>query len=81
MIIDLMSSEEEAEVDGEEVFVIRPLPWQSEEVGKIKEALDQKWESMRSSRSRRLTLPRVEGEISNRPKPSSFPSELAWTLS
>lgn len=75
-----MSSEEEAEIDGEEVFVVRPLPWESSEVGQMKEALDKKWESMRSSRSRRLTLPRVEGEISTRPKPSNFPAELAWTL-
>ena len=72
-----MSSEEEAEVDGEEVFVIRTLPWQSEEVGKIKEALDQKWESMQSSRSRRLTLPRVKCEILNRPKHCEAPCAVS----
>ena len=41
LTMDLMSSDESGEEDGEEVLVVHPLPWLSESVAHFKTSLDQ----------------------------------------
>ena len=60
LIPDLISSEES---DGEDGFMVHPLPWHSEKVHKLFASLDYKNEKRK----------RHEGFASNRPNPSTAP--------
>ena len=70
MQIDMMSSEESGIEGDEEVMLIRPLPWRSEQVNRLMKQLDQKVESSRTSQARRQVINRVtSSEPSSRPMP------------
>ena len=59
MQIDMMSSEESGMEGDEEVMLIRPLPWRSEQVNRLMKQLDQKVESSRTPQARRQVINRV----------------------
>ena len=80
LTMDYMSSEDEGEEDGNDFFVVRHLPWESERLASIKKVLDTKWERSRSKRSRRQSLPRVVGNPSNRPIPANVSEDCAWAI-
>ena len=80
LTMDLMSSEEDGEVDGNSVFVVKPLPWLTPEMAHIKDQLDNKYSKKMTSRSRRQYLQRIEGEPSNRPVPRTITDNIAWAI-
>ena len=70
MQIDMMSSEESGMEGDEEVMLIRPLPWRSEQVNRLMKQLDKKVESSRTPQARRQVINRVtSSEASSRPMP------------
>lgn len=78
MKIEVMSSDESAEEDGEEVLIIHPLPWISAEVVAFKQKMDAEIKKEKSSQARRQTKRRVVGSPSTRPCPAQgLPS---WAL-
>lgn len=81
LTMDLMSSEEDGEVDGNSVFVVKPLPWLTPEIARIKHQLDEKYSKKMTPRSRRQYLQRVEGELSSRPVPRKVTDSIAWAIS
>lgn len=74
-----MSSEESAAEDGEEVIVVRPLPWRSARFDTILRNLDDLIQRERSPQARCQMKERAVGHDSVRPKPISkeIPS---WTF-
>ena len=81
LTVEMMSSEDEAEDDnGRQIFVVKPLPWQTPEFLHIKEQLDRKFERSMSQRSRRQFLPRAEGDPSTRPRPRTISESIAWAI-
>ena len=70
LIPELISSEES---DGEDGFMVHPLPWRSERVNKLFASLDHKNEKRRSHRSKVMTQKRYEGIASDRPVPLTAP--------
>ena len=54
-------------------YVVRPLPWQSNELKKIKKRLDRGYNDGLSELVKKRTLPRSVGEPSSRRKPSDCP--------
>lgn len=80
LTMDVMSSEEDGEVDGNSVFVVKPLPWLTPEMAHIKEQLDKKYHRKMTPRSRRQYLQRVEGEQSSRPVPRKITDNIAWAI-
>ena len=54
-------------------YVVRPLPWQSNELKKIKRRLDRGYNDGLSELMKKRTLPRSVGEPSSRGKPSDCP--------
>ena len=80
LTMDLMSSEEDGEEDGNSVFIVRPLPWVSPEMQRIKEQLDKKCLKKMTARSRRQYLQRVEGEPSRRPLPRNLNDSIQWAI-
>ena len=77
-----MSSEEEMDDEnGEVVFVVRPLKWQSDELKFAKKILDDKWLSIQTERSKRTTIKRVVATFSdNTTPPASIPEQDRWIL-
>ena len=79
LVIDFMSSEDEDEDDPNK-RIVRPLSWESAKMKAIKDALDIKWKKLQSRTSKRQTLNRVLGDLSNRPRPERIPEELNWAV-
>lgn len=74
MFNDYMSSEEsEVEEDGRRVYVVKPLPWESDELKKKKRSLDREHLSSLSQLVRHRIAPRRKGQPSQRQKPDSCP--------
>ncbi|XP_062616427.1 uncharacterized protein LOC134278119 [Saccostrea cucullata] len=79
--LSYMSSEEEVVSDDEQIFIVKPLPWRSEEYNKYMEDLDSKYERNQSSRSKRQMIKRVKGDIpSIRPKPTHVKEGHEWVV-
>lgn len=69
---------ESANEDGKEVFVTKPLPWQSERVTLFKQTLDEAAKIEKTPLARRQMKERRTGVSSSRPKPiGEFP---AWVF-
>ena len=67
---EVMSSAESGEDDGEEVIIVRPLPWLSAEVTAFKQQLDEEIKREKSPQARRQMKRRVIGSPSARPTPA-----------
>ena len=81
LVKSFMSSEEsgtEQLDDGSTrpVIFVKPLPWRHAKVTKFLGQLSFIIEKGKSKRAKQQTLPRVEGEVSSRPKPQEFPSDF-----
>ena len=74
---DMMSSEESAEEDGEEILTVKPLTWRAEIVNKMMADLDIICKKDKSPQSRRQLKTRKTGEASIRPSPNWAP---AWSV-
>ena len=57
----MSSKDEEENENGDMIFLVRPLAWQSPEFAGVKRILDEKWLSIQTSRSRWVTMKRVAG--------------------
>ena len=66
---DFMSSEESAVDGGDEVLVVRCLPWRSPQVDQLLKKLDDKCFLEKKPLARRQTKRRVVGPPSDRPVP------------
>ncbi len=75
--MEMMSSEESADDEGEDVIVIHPLPWLSAEVTAFKQKLDEKSKNEKSPLARRQTKKRITGLPSMRSAPEKMP---AWAV-
>ena len=65
-------------IDGEErhVIVVKSLPWRGPKTKRLMKKLDSKANKRKTKQSTIQTLPRVQGENSERVKPSSFPEDF-----
>jgi len=82
LTVDFMSSEEEVESEGEELFLIKKLPWRSQEADSYMRQLDSKARQLETPRGKRQRLKRVRGgEDSSRPLPSSLDHSQQWAVS
>ncbi|XP_063431321.1 uncharacterized protein LOC134713993 [Mytilus trossulus] len=72
MEIQYMSSEQ-TDSEDEGSFIVRPLPWRSDDFDKLVKKLDQKHENKLSKRSRRQNNVRKVGAVSSRKKPEVVP--------
>ena len=79
MKIEYMSSEESGVEDGEDVNVVRPLPWLSASVTQFKSALDNQTMKEKSPQARRQTKKRKQGCPSKRTRPDVCEPEWAFT--
>ena len=59
--VEVMSSDESGEDDGDEIIVVHPLPWLSAEVVAFKQQLDEQLKKEKSPQARRQMKPRVVG--------------------
>ena len=75
-----MSSEEDRKDNGGDVFVRRPLTWESNEFRRVKRVLEEKWRSIQTNHSRRLTVKRVNGANSERQQPQDLEKEELWIV-
>ena len=75
-----ISSEEDFEDNGEEIFLKRPLTWESDEFRRVKRVLDEKWRSIQIRHSRRLTVKSVNGANSERQQPQDLEEEDLWIV-
>lgn len=71
MTLDMISSEDSGTDDGEEVLVVRPLPWRSARVSHMFQEVDRQNLKDKSPQSRRQMKRRVLGENSDRPQCTS----------
>lgn len=72
LTVDMMSSEESAEEEDEEVYLHRPLPWRSARLTQMLHYLDSKVAINQSALSRRQRKRRIAtDEPSSRPKPTT----------
>ena len=73
LTVELMSSDESGEEDGEEVLIVHPIPWLSDSVAQFKHSLDQqilsakKPQAKRQMKKRMLGCPSKRGIIDNLP--------------
>ncbi|KAK3107160.1 hypothetical protein FSP39_008342, partial [Pinctada imbricata] len=74
-IVKYTSSDEEAD-DG---FLSHPFSWESDELKKIKEALDKKYLQICPARSKRMLLRRTKGSVRDREAPE-VEDDLRWIL-
>ncbi|OWF42438.1 uncharacterized protein LOC110461067 [Mizuhopecten yessoensis] len=81
MVIDLMSSEEENDSE-DDSFVIKKLPWRSEELNRIVQELDDKWVSLQTPKSRKQMAKRrrMDSVVSSRAPPSRLSKQIEWTV-
>ena len=68
LTLDMVSSEESGTDDGEEVLIVRPIPWRSARVHHMFRELDRQSLTDKSPQSRRQMKRRVLGENSTRPQ-------------
>lgn len=71
MKIEVMSSDESEEDEGDDVILVHPLPWLSAEVVAFKQKLDEEIKREKTPQARRQTKRRVIGTSSIRPCPPS----------
>ena len=71
MKVEVMSSDESDEDDGEEVIVVHPLPWLSAEVAAFKQQIDDEIKKEKSPQARRQMKRRIIGSPSTRPRSTS----------
>ncbi len=69
---EFISSEESDMEDERHVMVIKPLPWRGEKASRVLNRLDNKLKKQQTKQSTIQTVPRVIGEPSSKPKPTSF---------
>ena len=79
MKIGYMSSEESGMEDGEEVNIVKPLPWLSASVAQFKSLLDDQIVKEKSPQARRQTKKRKQGSPSTRTRPEICEPEWAFT--
>ena len=76
-----MSSEESGEDESEQpVIYVKPLAWRHPQVNKFFMQMDDRIERKKSKRAKIQTLPRVQGQVSQRPRPTEFPHNF-WGFS
>ena len=80
MKVEHISSEEDCEDNGEEIVPRRPLTWESDEFRRVKRVLDEKWRSLQTKHSRRLTVKSVNGANSERQQPQDLEEEDLWIV-
>ena len=68
---NIMSSEESGQ-EGDEVILVKTLPWRSDQVNKLLKQLDQKISAERTPQVRRQVIRRV---IASEPSSRSVPDE------
>ena len=78
MKVEHISSEEDCEDNGEEIFPKRPLTWESDEFRRVKRVLDEKWRSIQTRHSRRLTVKSVNG--AERQQPQDLEEDDLWIV-
>ena len=78
--LELMSSEESAMEEDEEVIIVHPLPWRSARLNTVMRGIDDAVYKVKSPQARRQMKRHVIGASSARPKPcaDNFPS---WATS
>lgn len=82
MMLDVISSEDSGSDNGEEVLIVRPLPWHSDRVDHMISDLDKQSLSDKSPLAKRQMKRRVPGQHSQRPKStSSLDGVLQWAFS
>ena len=74
LTIDLMSSDESADEEGEELLVTHPLPWLSDTVSQFKLSLDQQIMQSKTPQARRQMKKRMVGCPSKRSILENLPS-------
>ena len=74
LTMDLVSSDESDEENGEEVLIAHPLPWLSETVAHFKMSLDQQIANSKSPQARRQMKKRLIGGSSTRGALDDLPS-------
>ncbi|KAJ8310313.1 hypothetical protein KUTeg_012178 [Tegillarca granosa] len=80
LTMDFISSECEHESDGESVYVIKPIPWRSEELnGYIKE-LDKKIQQTKSKSAKRQSAKRIIIDITFQRGRPNVEVTLNWAL-
>ena len=72
MKVEYISSDKDCEDNGEEIFARRPLTWESDEFRRVKRVIDEKWRSIQTRHSRRLTVKSVNGANSERQQPQDL---------
>lgn len=78
--VDMMSSEEENISGDEACFLVKDIPWRSEEFSSIVKELDQKTTKMQTPKSRRLYVKRIKGTlVTTRPKPN-LAANVQWAV-
>lgn len=77
MTLDIMSSDESGEEDGEEFLLVHPLPWLSTAVTQFKLSLDDQIQSSKTPQAKRQMKKRLVGCDSTRGVVESLPS---WVL-
>ena len=79
--IGYMSSECEISSGDEDVYVVKPLPWRTEEFNKIILELDAKAKSCQTKKGSRQEVKRVtSNQHSNRPVPEHIPDCDNWVV-
>lgn len=77
MTIEIMSSDESGEEEGEEILLVHALPWLSETVTQFKMSLDHEIISSRTPQARRQMKKRLTGCPSKRPVFGNLPT---WAI-
>ena len=75
----VMSSDSSGEEDGEEVIIVHPLSWISDNVKSFKNKLDEQIKNEKSPQARRQMKRRVLGPVSTKPCPASIDLP-SWAL-
>ena len=73
--MEYRSSEEDCDDNGEQIFARGPLTWGSDEFRRVKRVQDEKWRSILTRHSRRLTVKSVNGTNSERQQPQDLGEE------
>ena len=81
LVLSFMSSEESGEDESEQpVIYVKPLAWRHPQVNKFFMQMDDRIERKKSKHAKIQTLPRVQGQVSQRPRPTEFPHNF-WGFS
>ncbi len=77
MTMDMMSSDESGEEDGEEILIVHPIPWLSHTVTQFKLSLDQQIANAKTPQAKRQMKKRLIGSPSERGVIENLPP---WAL-